>query len=97
MGRGLLSGYADAVSSLFAFLYHVAAFTLVSVLSVELVLIGGEMSVQRARQLRFADLAYGAAAGIVLVIGLLRVFFFEKGASYYLCAALMARGVWYIA
>ena len=29
------------------------------------------------------DLIYGISAGFVLVVGLLRVFFFEKGAAYY--------------
>jgi len=30
-----------------------------------------------------ADAVLGAAAGILLVVGMLRVFFFEKGADYY--------------
>ena len=30
-----------------------------------------------------ADLVLGISAGILLVVGLLRVFFFEKGAAYY--------------
>jgi len=71
------------MSSLFAFLHHVAAFTLVAALSVELLLIKDELSAQRARKLRLADLVYGIAAGVVLLVGLLRVFYFEKGASYY--------------
>jgi putative membrane protein len=29
------------------------------------------------------DLVYGISAGLLLVIGFLRVFFFEKGANYY--------------
>ena len=29
------------------------------------------------------DIIYGVSAGVVLVIGLLRVFYFEKGAAYY--------------
>jgi putative membrane protein len=29
------------------------------------------------------DMVYGIAAGALLVVGLLRVFFFEKGAAYY--------------
>jgi putative membrane protein len=42
-----------------------------------------ELSVQRARKIQRADLVFGISAGIVLLIGLLRVFYFEKGASYY--------------
>ena len=71
------------MSSLFAFLHHLAAFTLVAALVVEFVLIRGQLTVERARSLRLADAAIGAAAGVVLVIGLLRVFYFEKGAAYY--------------
>ena len=70
--------------ALFAFLHHVAAFALVAALVVELVLVREEITLQAARRVLLADLAYGAAAGSVLVFGLLRVFFFEKGAGYYL-------------
>ena len=70
--------------ALFAFLHHVAAFALVAALAVEFVLIREEITLQAARRVLLADLAYGAAAGSVLVFGLLRVFFFEKGAGYYL-------------
>ena len=73
--------------ALFAFLHHVAAFALVAALVVEFVLIRGEITLQAARRILLADLVYGAAAGGVLVVGLLRVFFFEKGAGYYLHSA----------
>ena len=66
-----------------AFLHHVAAFTLVAALAVEFVLIRDELTVRRARSLQIVDALTGASAGIVLVAGLLRVFYFEKGASYY--------------
>ncbi|MGB8041244.1 MAG: DUF2214 family protein [Pseudolabrys sp.] len=71
------------MSTLFAFLHHVAAFTLVSALAVEFILIGQELSLATARRLVIADGVLGAAAGILLVVGLLRVFFFEKGADHY--------------
>ena len=69
--------------ALFAFIHHVAAFALVAALAVEFVLIKGELNVQSARKLLVADLVFGVSAGVVLVVGLLRVFYFEKGASYY--------------
>ena len=72
------------MSALFAFLHHVAAFALVAAVAVEFVLLRGELTVERARQIRFADLVLGIAAGLVLVVGMLRVRFFEKGADYYL-------------
>jgi putative membrane protein len=72
------------MAALFAFLHHLAAFALVSALVVEFVLIKGELSLATARRIRLYDAVYGASAGIVLVIGLLRVGHFEKGAAYYL-------------
>lgn len=71
------------MSALFAFLHHVAAFALVSALAIEFVLIRRELTLSSGRALLQADALYGAAAGAVLVIGLLRVFSFEKGAEYY--------------
>jgi len=71
------------MNAFFAFLHHVAAFTLVAALAVEFVLVRDELTVKRARQIQFADLVFGVSAGVVLVVGLLRVFYFEKGATYY--------------
>ena len=71
------------MSSLFAFLHHAAAFALVSSLVLESVLIREALSVSIARRLQAADLAFGISAGLVLAVGLVRVFFLEKGASYY--------------
>jgi putative membrane protein len=71
----------------FAFFHHLAAFIFVSALAVEFVLIRGELSVRTARKLQLADLVAGVSAGVVLVVGLLRVFYFEKGASYYFHSA----------
>jgi putative membrane protein len=71
------------MSALFAFLHHVAAFVLFSTLVLELVLLGGELTLQSARKIQRADMAFGIAAGAILVIGFLRVYCFEKGAEYY--------------
>jgi len=71
------------MSTLFAFLHHVAAFALVSAIAVEFVLIRQELTASTARRLLAADAVLGIAAGALLVIGLLRVFYFEKGAAYY--------------
>ena len=68
---------------LFAFLHHLAAFTLVGALAVEFVLIKQELTVTTARKLAVTDAVLGASAGVLLVAGLLRVFYFEKGAAYY--------------
>ena len=67
----------------FAFLHHLAAFTLVAALAVEFMLIREEITLANARRLMLVDGIFGASAGILFVVGLLRVFFFEKGYLYY--------------
>jgi putative membrane protein len=69
--------------ALIAFLHHLAAFTLFAALVVELILIRGELTVAKARRILVVDGVFGASAGVLLVVGLLRVFYFEKGAYYY--------------
>jgi putative membrane protein len=71
------------VPALFAFLHHVAAFALVAAIAVEFVLIRDELDARGARRLALADAVLGVSAGVLLGAGLLRVFYFEKGAAYY--------------
>ncbi|HEX9275848.1 MAG TPA: DUF2214 family protein [Casimicrobiaceae bacterium] len=47
--------------SLFAFLHHVAAFTLTAALAIEFVLIKGALSVESARRLQLTDMVFGAS------------------------------------
>jgi putative membrane protein len=68
---------------LLAFLHHVAAFTLVAALAIELVLVNRDVDIGDVRRIALADLAFGISAGVVLLVGLLRVFYFEKGPTYY--------------
>ncbi|MEA2928696.1 MAG: putative rane protein [Hyphomicrobiales bacterium] len=68
---------------LFAFLHHLAAFALGGALAVEFVLIKQELTVVTARKLAATDAVLGVSATVLLVAGLLRVFYFEKGAAYY--------------
>lgn len=49
----------------------------------ELVLLRLPLTTATARRVLVADLVAGIAAGMVFVVGLLRVFYFEKGAAYY--------------
>ncbi|HJU30353.1 MAG TPA: DUF2214 family protein [Hyphomicrobiaceae bacterium] len=71
------------MASLFAFLHHLAAFTLVAALAIEFVLLRDALTDRSARKILAADAAYGISAGVLLVVGLSRVFHFEKGATYY--------------
>jgi putative membrane protein len=68
---------------LFAFLHHVAAFTLVAAVAIEFVLLRGELTLWAARRLQATDAILGIAATVLLMVGLSRVFWFEKGAAYY--------------
>ena len=70
-------------SALFAFLHHAAAFLLVAVVMVELVLMRGELTVASARTLLRMDSVYGVSAVVLLIVGFIRVFNTEKGADYY--------------
>jgi putative membrane protein len=71
------------MSILFAFLHHLFAFTLVGALAVEFILIGQEFPHPSAKRLAITDAVLGAAAGLLFAVGPARVFFFEKGATYY--------------
>jgi len=66
-----------------AFLHHLAAFTVVAALAVEVAMFKPPLTLLQARRLLKTDNIYGAAAGAVLIIGLLRVWYFEKGPGYY--------------
>lgn len=68
---------------LLAFLHHLAAFTLVGALVAELALIQDGLAPKTACTILLADLAYGISAGTILIVGLLRIIYFERGASYY--------------
>jgi putative membrane protein len=71
------------MSTLFAFLHHLCAFTLVSAVAVQFTLIRQELTLASAQKLQVSDRVLGIAAVALLVIGLLRVFYFEKGPDYY--------------
>jgi putative membrane protein len=70
-------------SALMSFLHHVAAFTVVGALVAEVALFKPPVTAFHARRIQRADRIFWAAATALLVLGLLRVAYFEKGASYY--------------
>src|SRR6185436_7085281 len=71
------------MNAFMAFLHHAAAFALVAALAVEVVVIRDELNIRNARRLARADMVVGLSAGVLLVVGLLRVFYFEKGTAFY--------------
>jgi putative membrane protein len=70
-------------TALFAFMHHLAAFTVMGTLVAEHVLFTPTLTEAHARKLQRIDLAYGIAAVVLIAVGFARVFYFEKGASYY--------------
>jgi putative membrane protein len=70
-------------SALMAFLHHVAAFTVVGALIAEVVLFKPPLTAVQARRIQRADQIFGGSATALLIIGLLRVNYFEKGPHYY--------------
>ncbi len=71
-------------TALMAFLHHLMAFTLTACLVYEFIAYRKNMSIEEIRRIQRVDLAYGISAGLLLVVGLLRVFFFEKGVNFYI-------------
>jgi putative membrane protein len=71
------------MSTLFAFLHHVCAFTLVSAVGDRVHADPSGADASSARRLQATDMVLGIAAGALFIIGLLRVFYFEKGVDYY--------------
>jgi len=70
-------------SAFISFGHFFGFFALTAALVLELSLLGGAITVDSARRIQRADRVAGLAAAAVLVCGLLRVFYFEKGAAYY--------------
>ena len=71
-------------SAIFAFLHHLFAFTLTACLVYEFIAYRKGMTVEEARRIQRVDLVYGISAGLLLVVGVMRVFFFEKGVNFYI-------------
>ncbi len=70
-------------SAIMAFLHHVAAFALTAALIYEHTTFRKELSLTEARRIQRMDIIYGVSAAFILIVGLLRVFYFEKGAAFY--------------
>lgn len=71
------------MSTLFATLHHAAALTLLVCTLVSIYQLWQPLTVQSARLLRNSDMLNGIAATLILVVGLVRVFYLEKGSAYY--------------
>ena len=70
-------------TALLAFLHHLMAFTLVACVVYEFITYHKGLTMEEARRIQRADLMYGISAGLLLIVGVLRVLYFEKGPAYY--------------
>jgi putative membrane protein len=70
----------------FAYLHFTAVFVLFAFLSIELVLLKGELAPATIRQLGRMDLWYFGSALVVLATGFTRMMFGAKGPDFYLTA-----------
>jgi len=66
-----------------AIAHHLAVFTLVALYAAEFALLRPGLGGARIGQLTRIDAAYGAMAGVVIVVGIIRVMFGAVGWEYY--------------
>jgi putative membrane protein len=72
------------LDAILAYLHFTAIFVLFAFLSIEVVLLRGELAAASIRRLGRMDLWYFGAAIVVLVTGFARLVFGAKGADFYL-------------
>jgi putative membrane protein len=63
--------------------HHLAAFGLVAILAVEFALVRPGITPEEVAKLRRLDSIYGSLAGLILIIGILRVTHGPKGQEFY--------------
>ena len=70
-------------SAIFSFLHFVAVFGIVGTLVAEWAMLSETPTYREARLMQACDRWYGFFAVAILIVGFLRVFYFEKGSAYY--------------
>lgn len=70
-------------SAFFAFLHFVAVFGIVATVFLEWQTMSAAPTVAEARRIQACDRWYGVFAVLLLVVGFLRVYAFEKGSTFY--------------
>ena len=71
------------MSSAFAFVHFVAVFGIFATIFLQWQTMSASPTLADARRIQISDRWYGILAGVVLVVGFLRVYFFEKGTDFY--------------
>lgn len=72
-----------ATDFILAILHHALVFAIVAILAVEIALMRPGIGAEQLRRLGGYDIAYGIAAGLILIVGFARVFLGAKGSEYY--------------
>lgn len=75
------------MSAFVAFLHHLAFITIMLAIFAEMLLLKQPLTLASAKKIQRYDAIFGVSAGLVLIIGILRVVYFEKGVDYYLHSA----------
>ena len=73
-------------TALFASMHHLLAFLVISLLAMELALVKQGLTGPQLRLISRIDLAYGAGFGVLVLIGIARVIWFEKGPEFYMAS-----------
>ena len=71
------------ISALFAFLHFFAVFGIVATVFFEWQTMSRTPTFAEAKRIQLCDRWYGMFAVLVLIVGFLRVYFFEKGHAFY--------------
>ena len=66
-----------------AIVHHLLAFGLAILLALQLAVVRPGLAAGDLRRLGAIDAGYGATAGLLIAVGVLRVFYGAKGAAYY--------------
>jgi putative membrane protein len=70
-----------------AILHHLLAFALLGVLAAEIAIAAPGIGGNRLRRLQQLDRMYGLLAGLLIVVGVLRVLYGGKGPEFYVASA----------
>jgi putative membrane protein len=73
-----------AVGAVVAFLHFLAAFGIFATVFFEWQTMSRTPSFADARRIQMCDTWYGIFAALVLIVGFLRVYYFEKGSAFYI-------------
>ena len=71
------------ISAAFAFFHFLAVFGIFATVFLEWQTMSSTPTYAEARRIQLCDKWFGIFAGVVLVVGFLRVFYFEKGKAFY--------------